>query len=227
MKRFSAAGFTLVEVAMVTLLLAMMAGILYGSLRSIVRTKTQIESQRAVMRTAEYVISRITRELTNRLDQPLATAEAAAPKVSLRGKNRRENDVDSDLIRFVSLGAGQVLYEGLTNFGAVEVEYRLEEAGEGEQITSGPSGKRLVLVREEVPAVDNKDIREKRRIVFPLSENVAELNFRYRHNGRWLDEWSEKRQTLPDAVEVTIGVPTASGAVERFRTAVSLFRAEQ
>lgn len=218
------AGFTLIEVAMVALLLALMSGILYGTLRSLKNTKAQIEARRTSTRTAQYVLQRMTRELTNRLEQELAQNDPSAPKVRFLGKNEKIGEADADSIRFMSLGSGQVVYEGSTNFGAVEIEYRLSEAGEDDLITTDAAENQLVLVRSEVPAVDNKDIREKRRIVFPLSERISSLNFRYRRSGKWLDEWSEKRQGIPDAVEITIGITGANKSIEKFRTAVSLKR---
>lgn len=249
--RESEAGFTLVEVAVVALLLAFLGALVYGSLSGIMRTKASLERDRVITRTAQYVLERMTRELTNRVpvaivkdedesslasasggegadeeeEEPTGeeTAEEEDPgefQPLMVGKDQRAGDRDIDTLRFVSAGSGQVVFSGRQNVGVVEVFYELRDA-EG---TAGDMGK-SVLVREEQPAgeMDSK-LRSQRRVVFPLSKFVSSLNFRYRKRGKWLDEWPERREDLPDVVEITIRVEDERGNGELFRTAVSLLR---
>ena len=208
-------GFTLAEVAIVTVLLAMLSGVIYSSFASITRTKEKLEAERAITRTGQYVIQKITRELQNRGEEPLA---GYTNDIYLFGKNQQLNNRDADIIVFTSNGAGQALFEGSRNFGLVEVSYRIVE----EQSAAG--GMKRRLMREERPTgISDPKLLAQRTVSFPVSELVTSLNFRYRYRNRWLDDWNESRvQLLPQAVEVTIRVEDGIGTSETFRTAIAL-----
>lgn len=236
--RYCESGLTLVEIAVVSVLLSLLSLIAYGSLTGIGRSKAKIEAEREVTRTAQYVISRLSRELMNRVEQPFASdtnekeSSGTQKKIYFLGKDQKSGSKSSDSIRFSSLGSGQVVFGGEANPGVVEIEYRMVEAKDKDLILTGAeeSGeKRMVLVREEIPAgLDStesaKEIRAKKRIVFPISERVSSLNFRYRRNGKWLDEWSEKRKGFPDAIEITLGIRGAAENTEYYRTAIAIGR---
>ena len=236
-------GFTLVELVFVAALIALLSTILYGSVGGIVRTKNKLESRRMIDRTAQYVLGRMTRELTNAVPVPFTTYQSGTSssdsssdknqtKTYFLGTKGRIGEYEADVLRFTSAGSGQVVFEGSSNFGVVEVEYRLEQAAATALMTTDPAkipeGEvRTVLVRDEIPAeVKDKDTALARRVVFPLSENVVSLNFRFRRAEKWLDEWPAKRQGYPGAVEITIGVRGEDGQVESFRTAVAMQREE-
>ena len=211
-------GFTLVELVVVSLLLALMASLVYGALSGISRTKFALESEREITRTAQYVLGRITRELSNIREEPLTPPDDGAEEEDefeayLLGADGQIGGLPADSMRFVSSGTGQVLFGGLQNSGSVDITYQLVQRGQNE----------LALVRIEQPAGDaDKEQRKKQRIVFPLAENVTALNFRYRRRGKWLSEWTLRQSGIPDAVEITLQVRGDADRVETFRTAVSL-----
>ena len=213
------AGFTLVEVAMVTVLLALLSGVIYSTLSGIVRTKEKLESERAITRTGQYVIQRLTRELQNHANVYLLNV--GVDDMSLFGRNGQLGGSDSDIIAFVSNNAGQTLSEGGRNVGAVQLSYRLVES-------QGQDGRpRRQLIREERPAgISDPNILRERTIAFPISDLVTQLNFRFRRGteGPWLDEWRNRPDKVPDAVEITIRVEDWVGTGETFRTAVRLPR---
>lgn len=254
-------GFTLAEVAIVSVLLALLASLIYGSITGIMRTKKVLDEQRTVLSTAQYVMSRMTRELANRVEEPLSSEKESARASSagesggeqsgdgeeggeaggeeeqaadqdeefdvyLLGINRRDGDRDADSIRFVSSGGGQVVFQGAQNIGLVEISYEL--LGGSTSMHDGNDSSRrtgFTLVRAERPAgkVDEK-VRAARTIRFPMSERIESLNLRYRKRSKWLDEWSEKEEGLPEAVEISLTVSDDSGSSSNFRTAVPLTR---
>ncbi len=236
-------GFSLVELLMVTMLLAVMTSILYGTLTGIIRGKNLIEEQKSTTRVAQYVLGRMVRELSGRVREPLsdyvdeenaeeesieATEENPAGTKGaeyLRGENGKKGQYDSDKLRFVSSRAGQAYYGSLSNYGMVEVEYSLQDDPQSDKISLNDE-KSLVLVRVEQPAgVKNTDIIKERIVRFPISENIVSLNFRYRKNGAWEDSWSEAQSILPEAVEISIKLKTDGGRVETYKTAVALRQA--
>jgi len=227
------AGFTLIELSFVALLLALLSGIIYGTVITMVRTKNALEDRRISERTAQALLTRLSRELENRQSEPLKknkqnpSGNAAAATSGgdddsesvtlLLGRSRRAGGVDTDSIRFTTLGSSAS--SDLGNPGLIEVEYRLEPQA---------SGQAFALVREEVPAaVDDQRAADQRRFKAILSNSVKSLQFRYRSNRKWVNQWSAKRETFPDSVEITLGLQTQSGGLDTYRTAVLLYRQEE
>lgn len=229
------AGFTLIELSFVALLLALLGAIVYGTITTMVRTKNALEERRVSERTAEALLTRISRELENRYAEGLRKKKKAvseqdssteqssdeAETVSmLLGRSLKIRGNDADSIRFITLGNPGSTIMG--NSGVIEVEYRLEPG------PAGQAGRELFnLVREEVPA----DLRDEKALLardykIVLSDHVRSLQFRYRFNRRWVNQWSNRRENLPDAVEITLVLATESGGSDTYRTAVSLFRPE-
>lgn len=243
-------GFTLVDVAVVTVLLALLGAVIYSTLDGMMRTREALEGQRLVTHTAQYVLSRMTRELANRTEDSIVPpSESPTPvpadgsgelgeeeqddeneesDLLMLGVDKKNGDHDADQIIFSSVGSGQVLFNAAQNFGVVQISYRLEQrrgSGLGTEATLGSDAEHSVLVREERPAqVVDKKKAEERTLIFPISDHVTSLNFRYRRKNRWLNEWKEDQIGLPQAVEITLRVEDETGKGETFRTAVSLTR---
>lgn len=223
-------GFTLIELVVVSLLLALLSAVVYGSITTLVRTKNVLEDRRVSERTAQSILSRLSRELENRQSEPLTDLMNKRGRSSRRGKDndflslligrtRRLVGRDADSIRFVTLGSSAS--SNLGNPGIVEVEYRVEATNLSREAP-------FILLREEIPAgVDDRRILESRQFRSVLSDKIHSLQFRYRFNRRWVNQWSASRETLPDAVEITLSVFTDSGGVDTYRTAVLLYRQEE
>lgn len=216
------------------LLLALLGSIIYGSITTLIRTKNVIESSRVGQRTAEAIISKISRELENRYAEPLRAKSDNVAKESdsdsgedelssplLIGRSRKVQGESADSIRFVTLGNPASSQMG--NPGLIEVQYSLRQNSNtynGEHVFS--------LVREEGPAsVDNQKIFDLRTFQQILSDRVRSLQFRYRFNRRWVNQWSTKRETFPDAVEITLSMANDGGGSQIYRTAVSVYRADE
>ena len=137
MKRFkSEKGFTMLELIVVSALLALMSAILYGTLNGIMRGQSLVSSGRTDYRVARYVFNRLGTELSSRMAEPLAadknasssgTPFRASRRAYMFGQNKQSGSADTDSLRFVSAGAAQQIVGGGGNHGLVEIEYRLEK----------------------------------------------------------------------------------------------------
>ncbi len=210
-------GFTLVELLLVTVLLSMFFGIVYGALTGLFQTKKAIEDQRELARSAFYFLNRITEELeTATRDVKVDKTKGEDTLVVFRGDNRRDSLADADSISFVSRTGAQAVEGGGGNQGSVQIGY-----GVANDESDAQGGH--VIVRTELPATESDaKLRNLRKITFPVASNVTSLNFRYYRAQRWTDEWPAKANSLPEAIEITVGFKRADGKLESFKTAVAL-----
>ena len=218
------AGFTFVEVLVVTMLLAVLSFIIFGSLDGIIRGREALQSRSTSTNVARTVLERMSREISNRTLEPLAQGEQAEGSTRARFGRREllagENKEDRDIIRFTSSGTAQAAYGAFTNHGIVQIEYRLEEDPKGEEEDV------YLLIREEYPVgVEDEETRTQGRVVFPLADNITQLNFRYLENAIWKDSWSAV--ALPEAVEITLKVKAENGLEMPFRTAIFVNKRRQ
>ncbi len=221
-------GFTLVELVVVAVLLALMSGILYGTISGILRGRAIIESEQDTARVAQYVLERMSRELTSRAPIALSQREEdqrSTPIYStdtLEGLDKQGTSNDEDQLRFVSINSGQLFFNTVPSYGLVEIDYHLEDSRQQQR---SPAKGNKILVREEVPAdVRSEEIRKQRRVAFPIADNVAGLNFRFRREGQWLSEWKNQGARLPEAVEITLTLQGSEGKLDTYRTAVFLMQ---
>lgn len=225
-------GFTLAEVVVVSLLLAIVSSVIYTSLSSIMRSKETIDTRRESARTARFVLTRMSNELRSSVSESLEfetglenqqpePVSATNKRVSFLGINSGEGTKAKDSIHFIALNSQQPVFGAIGNYGMVQISYRLEER-QGQKLEIGET-ESYMLIREEVPAlVEDKDAIKARRITYPIADNVAFLNFRYYEEGNWDDQWKDGRGRLPSAVEITLGVKGPDGSLDSFRTAVSV-----
>jgi prepilin-type N-terminal cleavage/methylation domain-containing protein len=210
-------GLTLVELLLVTLLLGLLSAIIYGSLNGIIRGKTIIENQRFTHRTARQVIARMGKEFSSIVSQPLAS-EYGSTYMKVTNESLGEQN---QTLRFITSSGAQAVFDAPGNFGYIEVEYRLTENPDDTHKKREDNLKPLQLVREEVPAGKiATEVRNKRKIIVPIAENVINLKFRFYANKKWSSTWSAST-SLPDAIEVTLSVLGDHGGVDTFRTAFS------
>jgi type II secretion system protein J len=225
---FGQKGLTLVEMVVVTLLLALMGSILYSSLNGISTAKEAIQSQRQSARTARFVLGRMSRELRGALAEPLYLQQEEVNGSGMRrqnpflvGENAKKDGEGSDALQFVSSSGAQAVYGAMSNYGHVQIRYGLVENPDEERVNQDL--RRFLLIREETPAgVEDDDIIEKRRIVFPLANNISSLNFRYFSDGEWKDKWDDADSGLPEAVEISLLVLGPSGIPDSYKTAVAI-----
>lgn len=217
-------AFTLIELIAVTALLAIMATILYKTLSNIQRSIRLIDNQRSAGRTAQIVLTRLSRELASCYQKPLGTDVATPPpnpppfpqsSSMLIGTGKDSGKTQSDSIRFVTEGISDA---NVGNPGVVEVTYQLTEI-------EGSRGN--VLIRDEVPwGVIDKETVKKHHLSWPIAENIVLLNFRYyQQQDGWKNEWKAPR--LPLAVEITLQVKGDNGKIETYKTAIALTKKQK
>ena len=225
-------GMTIVELVVVSLLVAVLSAILYSTLNGIARARESTEKTETADQTAHYIFSRLSLEIASRSYAPLMNRKdqesegsgfpSGGVPIYMLGVDKKAGESDRDSLRFISSGAAQPLIGAPSNYGLMEVEYRLEEGGDHlpqENNKHTP----LTLVREEVPAATNsEEILKKRKVTLPLAENVASLNFRFLKEDNWVNEWKTSNPPLPQAIEITLEIIRGDGETEVFRTAVPI-----
>ena len=220
----NSSGFTLIELLVVSVLLAILAGLLYSTINGIIQARTIVEAEIESTSKAHYVIERIGRELTSILPKQLQFDSKSAPTtfttIVFTGENKKGRDGPRDSITFVSAVGGQVIPGQNSNYGNVQITYRLDKNSRklGDKKT-------YKLIREEFPAeVIDKKTRELRKLSFPIAEDVISLNFRFLNLGKWLDTWDQNQTNFPEAVEMTILFQDIEGQTKGYRTAYALRR---
>lgn len=223
-------GFTILELLFVSVLLALMAGILYSSITGIMRSREAVEDQRATTKVAQSIFSRFITEFSSiTAGSKLSDSKDCFNPCPIEGKNKGSGKNASDQIRFISLNASQPIAGAIGNNGLVEVSYKLKKNSSKSPFYDPDQDKNLkVLIREEVPAgIDDKKILKAKRITTPLAYNVSSLNFRYLINTvlnqTWENKWDRTRKAQPPiAIEITLGIKGENGRKEVFRTAVHI-----
>ena len=221
--RTSEQGFTLVEIMVVSMLLAIMSVILYSTLNGLIRGRNMVEGRRDTTRVAQYVLERISRELSSHQDDsnPVALHNSLGPLESVKGSN---SEGPAGGIRFVSVNSAQISSNNLPNLGLVDIEYRLEKKKNNELSSSDEEG--MLLIRDEMPGgvppnAKYDDFIKNRRVLSPIAENVISLGFRFLSGGKWRNEWKGS-SALPEAVEISLAIRGAEKRTEIHRTAVWL-----
>ena len=214
---------------MVTVLLSIMLAVIYGTLGGIFRGQKLIDEQKKVSRTAQFVLAKIVRELSNfsTLESLQSTTSQgiAQGKPMLRGERETKSGKSQDSLRFISNGTGQSNFGAVSNYGLVEIKYSLQEAPANDPLYQ--ESDLSILVREEKPALGNvpkevKELAEKRTVRFPMAEGVSSLSFRYRNDKKWEDSWNEPTSRAPQAVEITLVLKDENEMEHSFKTAVAI-----
>lgn len=220
-------GFTLVELVLVALLLAVMSSIVYGTLSGIIRTRNSVEDLRGGERALRSVFSKLTREFASAMLVPLNTDNSNnSSQFSRRAYFLAENDTlgraDADRVTFVASTGGEPVAGATQNYGPVEVSYYLKEAPTEEQERGNYT--RYALVREEKPAdVSKEEILSKRTVRFPLATNLLSFNLRFLKEEQWQDDWSGNDSvTLPLAVEISVVFDAGNQTPRLYKTAIAI-----
>jgi len=227
-------GFTLIELIAVTVLLALLGSIVYKTLDGLMQSKQIIEDQRSARVGIRYVLSRMMKELSSRQAYSIGnflfgegnekSTSRYSNRVYFLSKNETDGNSDKDSLRFISGAPVDSPSTPYGRNGVVEITYRLErmEIPFGKERPNDGFGS-YILVREEIPSgLPDKDVRDERKVVWPIAENVIGLNFRFRKRDKWLEEWKMNDRGFPEAVEITLKFRGARGRIETFRTAVAI-----
>ena len=162
-KRMDQRGFTLPEVLVVTVLLALLSAILYSVISGILRSREIAHSIVDVDRNAHVILARMTEEFSSRsLMIPVRNSSGSEPTPDPQrgptpgagegspwryvgaqyfvGRNTRDGEYDRDSLRFVTHSSGLAPSGVFANHGPIEILYQLQagseiEGADGERIT--------------------------------------------------------------------------------------------
>ena len=224
---------TLVELLVVAVLLAVLSGLLYGTLSGIIRARENLLIKRQAYRSAANFFTRIRSEFGSALAEPLfqgggqssapgsglgaSGAAGVGPVTYLVGTNGKGGENSSDMIHFSTSSGAQELYDAESNRGLIEITYRVELSA-----TPGLTGDSFgVLMRDEIPAgVKNEATVLRRRRTFPVCDRVISFNLLYYRDKKWQSEWKDSSSRLPKAIDIELILADDKGDPVYTRTAL-------
>lgn len=237
-------GFTLIEVLVALGIFAGMAVFLFTTAGGFARGKKLLDDRRSLELLGEQVLYRLTTEVANAysgrslslLQQPGQQAVPAGAQPSpgngeevqqgggalstvFRGVPAEVGGDDRDSLTFILEHGGQFLPEQQGHQGAVQVTYRLSPDPESRTGVS--------LAREEVPLISPPEAALKRRMLFPITNQIRSFRCRYfrREKQQWSASWGDvpERTGTPDLVELQVTLVSPGGALTTsYTTAITI-----
>ncbi len=212
-------GFTLIEVLIAVVLLAIISLLVWQSMGSSIGSKDRSEKREGTYRAATLTMDRMTRDLS----MAVLFSNLDFLGVSPNGEQMTKsvfigtNSGDQDQLTFDTLSHVRYIKD-VKESDLSEVTYFLEKDTESEQ-----PGLYLLKKREKSPPDANP---AEGGTAMTLLEGVKELNFRYYDPAKteFKDEWDSTKldnlNKLPRAVEITLVVqdPNDEEASLRFAT---------
>jgi general secretion pathway protein J len=214
-------GFTLIEVLIAVVLLAIISVLVFQSMGSMAGSRERFETRSQVYRGANVFLDRMTRELAT----TVLYANIELLGVSANGEQMSKsvfsgaNNGDQDKLTFDNLSHTRYLKDSKES-DLAEVTYFLEPQEEGDGL--------FVIKRREKCPLDAEP-GEKGKVTV-LLDGVRELNFRYYDpvKGEYQEEWDTTKldfaNRLPRAVELTLVLqdPADEDNTLRFKTVALL-----
>lgn len=226
-------GFTLVEVIIVTVLIALLASIIFGSLRGIVESRDIFERRAKVSNQSRLLLSQLHRELSSITTTPIVLKSDSASQSSqgstlyrknrsaIFGEHQSSGEFSQDTLIFTSQGSGRAGGGKETNRSDIQVSYHLERNDD----FSGESTRHVSvyrLIRTEQPAgVTDEKVIEQGSLELAVASNIAHFRVRFLEDSnepKWAPDWSHGKTASPLAIEIALGVVNEVGKVTVFRT---------
>lgn len=224
-------GFTLIEILVALGIFSGMAVFLFTTAGGFARGKKLLDDRRSLELLSEQVLSRLISEVANAyngkglslLQQTgQSTGQEEDPQGTLStvfsAVPARTGGDDRDRFTFILEQGGQFLPEQQGSQGAVQVTYRL--------VPDPESRTRLSLVREEVPLISPPEAAFKKRMLFPLTNQIRSFRCRLfkREKQQWSATWGDNpdRMGTPDLVELQVILVSPGGLMTSYTTAVTI-----
>ncbi len=194
-------GFTLIEIMLAVVILAIMMAIIYGVVASTVQAQQRIEEVGRLSEAGPALLSRIRSDLES--------AFLPRPGEFFVGYDKTGSTGDRDRIDFV---AGVLAY-GAEREGDEAVFHGVNEVGY--QVLDGRDPKSAglgVLYRREDFSIDPEPLKGGR--LTEMYDRVRHLDFQYYDGEKWLREWNSARMKnqLPQAVRVELRIVVTDAA---------------
>jgi type II secretion system protein J len=196
-------GFTLLELLLAVMLLAIVASTVYASFRATASAIDRSTQQGASAQAARVILSRLADELTS------TEWSDARPETEFMSATQEVNGLSTSRLVFTS--RSHTWYP--TQPPAVEM------AAIGYEVDQGPHG--LQLWRMELA---NPFLLSGAPERVMMTDRLSSVQFRFYSQGEWTAVWdSGKQHRLPDLVEIVLTfLAVEQGPQEEFRTLVSL-----
>lgn len=200
-------GFTLIEILIVLVIIAMMTLFLYETFISTSRVTEKINQERERYREIRLTFDQMTREL-------LSAYQSASPATPLVFTGAHGNDLDGAVIDTLSFYSMSHLHliANQPDSELTRVRYFLEKP---------PDSKWYQLQHEEYPHFLSNGPPESEVLI----EQVKQMSFQYYDGARWLPEWNNTKRpgsSLPSAVRVSLVVVYPDGNQEEWVRQINL-----
>jgi type II secretion system protein J len=200
-------GFTLIEIVIVLLIVALMSLFLYETFISTSRVTEKINQERERYREIRLTIDQMTREL-------LSAYQSASQATLLAFTGAHGNDLDGAVIDSLSFYTMSHLHLILNqpDSDLTRVRYFLEKPQDS---------KWYQLQHEEYPHFLSNGPPETEVLI----DQVKEMSFQYYDGARWRPEWNMGKtavSTLPSAVRVSLVVVYPDGNQEEWVRQINL-----
>ena len=198
-------GFTLLEVLVSMVILAIVLTIAYRVFTSSYSALDQINPERDLFHTARVILDRMTDEIQSAYYRP------DLEYTGFVGESDEREDAPRDSLAFSAMANFYWIkrVEGIKESDFLKISYTTVESEEDETET--------VLMRRQDPSLgsfedDFEQIEFSERGVHQLADSVWGLDLMYFDGVEWVDEWNaDEREGLPRAVEVKLILKTVKG----------------
>lgn len=235
-------AFTLIEILVALSIFSGMAIFLFTTAGVFARGKKLLDDRRSLELLGEQVLLRLTSEVANAYNgrslsllrspgQPSVQGggapveggqeglqEEGALSTVFRAVPGRTGSDDQDTLTFILEQGGQFLPEQQGHQGAVQVTYRL--------VPDPESRTGMSLVREEVPLISPPEAALKKRMLFPITNQIRSFRCRSfrREKQQWSALWGDNpdRTGTPDLIELQITLVSPGGLATSYTTAVTV-----
>lgn len=206
-------GFTLIELMMGAVVLAMIGVLTYGSLWGTFRTQKTVNDRTEMQETGTALISKIRDELSQTF-----FVESTKPLTTFKG----EDNGNQDKIAFTAL-AHYPTAANAHESDQTELRYFLE--------TNPQDNSLYLLKRVELPFLTTRENVAKVEFeALTVASNVTEFNIEYFDGQKYVKEWDmasvERRNKLPELIRVDLALRDDKNRTFYFQTVVDLPMAE-
>jgi XTP/dITP diphosphohydrolase len=197
-------AFTLIEILIAMAMVSILMTFVYGAFNATTESAARVEEKAEEDRIARWGFHHILRDFSMAY---LPNPVHGQPRTAFEGEDRTHfvdgRDYPNDTVRFATLSSRPSRADAAES-DQIEVAYLLEEGG---------------LIRRET--LSNGGVTSD-----AIGEGVLGINLRYLQEKTWLEEWKATGEALPKAVEVELLLRTETDEPRRFKTVVSLPRAQ-
>ncbi len=207
--RSHAQGFTLLEVLIAVVILAMILYIIQEVFFRTATSSEEVSSGNVVYQRARTALMRMTSEI----EQAYWVSRRRANFTTFVGIDREQKGFARDILHFTATSHERLAPDAKES-DLCELSYFLFDDPE--------TGKTVLLHREDANPDEEK---LSGGIVYELAEDVIALDFAYYDGEQWQTEWDAGESGLPYAVRIALTLADAEGKPHTFFATAQILRA--